>query len=55
MRFNSTPPSGLFGFHLTEQLNQQGDVDAAEHWLDASVGAPMAHVESFRKGIVIES
>ena len=25
----------------SKQLNQQGDVDAAEHLLDASVGAPM--------------
>ena len=46
--------STICRLHLTEQLNQQGDVDAAEHLLDASIGAPMAHVESFRKGIGVE-
>ena len=55
MRFNITPHSNLCRLHLSQQLNQQGVVDAAEHLLDAFVGAPVAHVESFRKGIGIES
>jgi hypothetical protein len=47
--------STICWLYLIEQTNQQGVVDAAEHLLDASVGAPVAHVESFCKGIGIES
>ena len=48
------PASTICRLHLTEQLKQQGVVDAAEHLLDASVGAPMAYVESLRKGIGVD-